>query len=88
MPEWMADIARKGADFLGASEADNAKEKAESDARWVGEWSDDLSVAIALREWTSAVELVEQGELSPPSKTLSPTLNRSTTSINHTCFAE
>lgn len=61
MPEWMADLARRGGEFPGASEVDDAKEKAERDARWVGEWSDDLTVAIALREWTKAVDLVEQG---------------------------
>ncbi|KAJ3570629.1 hypothetical protein NP233_g4270 [Leucocoprinus birnbaumii] len=62
MPEWMADLARRGGEFPGASEADDAKEKTERDARWVGEWSDDLTVAIALREWTKAVDLVEQGQ--------------------------
>jgi hypothetical protein len=61
MPEWMADLARRGGEFPGVSQADDAKEKAERDARWVGEWSDDLTVAIALREWTKAVDLVEQG---------------------------
>jgi hypothetical protein len=61
MPEWMADLAKRGADFPGASEADQAKEKAERDARWVAEWSDDLTVAIALRQWTQAVDLVEKG---------------------------
>ncbi len=61
MPEWMADLARRGGDFPGATGDDDAKEKAERDARWVGEWSDDLTVAIALKEWTKAVDLVEQG---------------------------
>jgi hypothetical protein len=56
MPDWMADLnQRMGGDGAGA------KEKAERDARWVGEWSDDLTVAIALREWEKAVTLVEQG---------------------------
>ncbi|KXN90085.1 Exocyst complex component EXO84 [Leucoagaricus sp. SymC.cos] len=62
MPEWMADLARKGGDFLNLTEDDDAKAKAERDARWVGEWSDDLTVAIALREWTKAVDLVEKGQ--------------------------
>ncbi|KAF9453876.1 hypothetical protein P691DRAFT_718920 [Macrolepiota fuliginosa MF-IS2] len=62
MPEWMVDLARRGGDFPGADDIDDAKEKAEKDARWVGEWSDDLTVAIALREWSKAVELVEQGQ--------------------------
>jgi len=61
MPEWMSDLAKRGGDFLASSGADHSKEKAEQDARWIGEWSDDLTVAIALREWTKAVDLVEQG---------------------------
>lgn len=61
VPEWMADIAKRGGEFFGASEANHSKERAERDARWVGEWSDNLTVAIALREWTKAVDLVEQG---------------------------
>ncbi|KAI0652727.1 hypothetical protein C8Q79DRAFT_939095 [Trametes meyenii] len=57
MPEWMAELAGKSGE-LGAS----AKEKAERDARWVGDWSDELTVSIALREWDRAVALVEEGE--------------------------
>ncbi|KAI0673985.1 Cullin repeat-like-containing domain protein [Trametes maxima] len=57
MPEWMADLASKSGE-LGAT----AKEKAESDARWIGDWSDELTVSIALREWDRAVTLVEEGE--------------------------
>lgn len=64
MPEWMADLARRGGDFPEANDVDDAKEKAERDARWVSEWSDDLTVAIALKEWTKAVDLVEQGTIS------------------------
>ncbi|KAF8807915.1 hypothetical protein BYT27DRAFT_7190004 [Phlegmacium glaucopus] len=60
VPEWMADLAQKGGDIPGMGT--DAKEKAERDARWVGEWSDNLAVAIALKEWTQAVDLVEQGQ--------------------------
>jgi exocyst complex component 8 len=53
----MADLTqRAGGDGSGA------KEKAERDARWVGEFTDELNVAIALREWEQAVSLVEQGQ--------------------------
>lgn len=37
--------------------------RAEQDAWWVGEFTDDLSVAIALRNWGTAIDLVEQGVL-------------------------
>ncbi|KAH9884631.1 hypothetical protein C8Q73DRAFT_660739 [Cubamyces lactineus] len=57
LPDWMADLANKAGD-MGAS----AKEKAERDARWIGDWSDELTVSIALREWDRAVALVEEGE--------------------------
>ncbi|KAF8167544.1 hypothetical protein B0H34DRAFT_669962 [Crassisporium funariophilum] len=60
VPEWMVDLAKKGGDIPGM--ATDAKEKGERDARWVGEWSDNLTVAIALKEWGKAVELVEQGQ--------------------------
>ncbi|KAI0829081.1 hypothetical protein BC628DRAFT_1315984 [Trametes gibbosa] len=72
LPEWMAELASKTGE-LGAT----AKEKAERDARWIGDWSDDLTVAVALREWDRAVALVEEGEsklaVMPPLTTkLSP----------------
>jgi hypothetical protein len=57
VPDWMADLAsRAGAD------GSTGKEKAESDIRWVGEFADELTVAIALREWDQAVALVERGQ--------------------------
>ena len=58
----MSEFARHGGDVpsLGV----NAKEKAERDARWVGDWSDNLTVAIALKEWEKAVDLAEQGMYS------------------------
>jgi hypothetical protein len=45
--------------------SDGAKEVAERDARWISDFSDQLTVAIALREWDAAVDLVEQGILFP-----------------------
>lgn len=55
VPDWMADLAERAGGDGGA------KEKAEKDARWVGEFADELTVAIALREWEQAVSLVEKG---------------------------
>jgi hypothetical protein len=46
---------------------DSAKEVAERDARWIGDFADQLTVAIALREWDTAVDLVEQGICFLPS---------------------
>ena len=56
----MADLAQKGGDIPGMGT--DVKEKVERDARWVGEWSDNLTVAIALKEWAKAVDLVDQGQ--------------------------
>ncbi|EPS97806.1 hypothetical protein FOMPIDRAFT_1037724 [Fomitopsis schrenkii] len=56
VPTWMADIV--GQTDMGAS----AKEKAERDARWIGDYCDELTVSIALREWEKAVGLVEKGD--------------------------
>ncbi|KZT02064.1 uncharacterized protein LAESUDRAFT_815521 [Laetiporus sulphureus 93-53] len=56
IPGWMADL-------IGQSEVgSDAKDKVERDARWIGDFCDDLTVSISLREWDKAVELVEQGE--------------------------
>ncbi|KAH8982243.1 Cullin repeat-like-containing domain protein [Lactarius hatsudake] len=56
VPDWMSDLAQQ------AGMSDSAKENAERDARWIGDFADELNVAIALREWDRAVELVEQGQ--------------------------
>ncbi len=55
--EWMRELAVKAGE---APDADT-KEKLERDARWTSEWADDLTVAIALREWEKATKLVEEG---------------------------
>jgi len=53
---------------------DSAKEVAERDARWIGDFADQLTVAIALREWDTAVDLVEQGIISSAQHLPSPPL--------------
>jgi len=58
MPDWMAELAQKAGAGSGSME-----DKAEGDARWIGDFADDLTVAIALREWSKAVSLVEQGNI-------------------------
>jgi hypothetical protein len=58
VPDWMSDLAQQ------AGMSDSAKEAAERDTRWVGDFADQLNVAIALREWDTAVDLVEQGIFS------------------------
>ncbi|KAI0095053.1 hypothetical protein BDY19DRAFT_881048 [Irpex rosettiformis] len=55
-------------DFLaGLGDKPDAKEKAERDARWISDFSDDLTVAIALRRFDDAVALVQEGESKAPS---------------------
>ena len=56
MPVWAAEAG---------TGTGGAKEKADRDARWIGDFSDDLTVAIALHEWEEAVRLVEEGDTSP-----------------------
>lgn len=58
VPDWMADLAQRA-----GGDGSSAKEKAERDALWTGEFADELTVAIALREWDQAVSYVEQGEM-------------------------
>lgn len=55
--DWMAELAREA----GVDEDTSAREKFESDARFISDFSDDLTVAIALRSWERAVKLVEEG---------------------------
>lgn len=62
----MADLAGRGGGIPGLDSDTGAKEKAERDARWVADWADELTVAIALREWEKAVGLVEEGMYSFP----------------------
>jgi len=57
LPDWMSELARSA----GVDGDTSAREKAERDARFVSDFSDDLTVAIALRSWERAVELVEEG---------------------------
>jgi hypothetical protein len=38
--------------------------KAEQDSKWIGEFTDELSVAISLRQWIKALDLVDQGQSS------------------------
>ena len=58
VPDWMADLAQRA-----GGDGSSAKEKAERDALWTGEFTDELTVAIALRKWDEAVSYVEQGEI-------------------------
>ncbi|KAF9792511.1 hypothetical protein BJ322DRAFT_1116121 [Thelephora terrestris] len=59
MPDWMAELTQKPGVGTGA------QDKTEGDARWVSDFADRLTVAIALREWEEAVSLVEEGESKP-----------------------
>jgi hypothetical protein len=54
LPAWMLDMA------AGAS---GAAAKAEKDERWINNFIDELTVAVALRDWDEAVELVVKGGL-------------------------
>ncbi|TDL19395.1 hypothetical protein BD410DRAFT_774042 [Rickenella mellea] len=55
VPDWMKEFAPGGG-------GGGAKEKAEKDAIWVGELTDQLTVAIALRQWEEACTLVAEAE--------------------------
>ncbi|KAF5392614.1 hypothetical protein D9757_002211 [Collybiopsis confluens] len=66
-PDWMAEFAKLQG---GSNPSADAREKAERDIRWTGDWADDLTVSIAMRQWGRAVELVEEGKkklsVTPP----------------------
>ncbi|KDQ19306.1 hypothetical protein BOTBODRAFT_153188 [Botryobasidium botryosum FD-172 SS1] len=48
--------------IFGQSAGNLAKDKQDKDARWITDFTDELSVAIALQEWDEAVNLIERGE--------------------------
>ncbi|TCD68299.1 exocyst complex component exo84 [Steccherinum ochraceum] len=82
MPEFLADLMDKSDLGMGSS----AKEKAERDARWISDFADELTVAIALRKWDEATKLVEDGESKQPtmpalSTKLVPLKNQLTTAL-------
>ncbi|KAF7302741.1 Exocyst complex component [Mycena chlorophos] len=84
MPDWMSDLARRVGDPDAAGT--DAKEKAERDTQWTNDWADELTVAIALREWELATDLVEKGRnklpTTPPVATKLPALtSQLTTSL-------
>lgn len=54
MPMWAAEAGAGG-----------AKEKTQADTRWINDFSDDLTVAIALHEWDEALRLVGEGNFIP-----------------------
>lgn len=56
LPAWMLDMAGSG----------NVQAKAEQDAQWINNFSDELTVAVALRDWDTAVDLVVKGDLHIP----------------------
>jgi hypothetical protein len=69
----MADLARQAG--LSESFGGGAKDKAECDARFVGDFTDDLTIAIALMEFERAVQLVEDGKDAVSSSYQSRRLN-------------
>ncbi|TFK42011.1 hypothetical protein BDQ12DRAFT_645406 [Crucibulum laeve] len=86
LPEWMVDLARKGGDIPGTGV--DEKEKVERDTRWIGEWADNLTVAIALREWSKAVDLVEKGQARlPTTPALAPKLSALTSQLTSSLLA-
>lgn len=62
LPEWAAMMDGSGGGKGVENMPVGAREKAEADARWISELSNDLTVAIALHEWKEAVTLVEEGK--------------------------
>ncbi|KAL4070455.1 hypothetical protein J3A83DRAFT_3205650 [Scleroderma citrinum] len=60
--DWMAELARAA---NSSSPSLDAKAKSDRDARALSELSDDLTVAIALRDWSRAVTLTESARSRP-----------------------
>ncbi|CAE6535980.1 unnamed protein product [Rhizoctonia solani] len=53
LPAWMVEMA---------AGSEGAAAKAEKDERWINNFIDELTVAVSLRDWDSAVNLVVKGQ--------------------------
>ena len=73
--DWMAELARAA---NSPSPSSDAKAKSDRDARALSELSDDLTVAIALRDWSRAVTLAESARSRP---SLSPLISALTSAL-------
>ncbi|KIO06982.1 hypothetical protein M404DRAFT_998422 [Pisolithus tinctorius Marx 270] len=76
LPDWMAELAR-AANAPTAQDL-SAKAKSDDDARVLSELSDDLTVAIALRDWSRAVKLAESARSHP---SLAPLISALTSAL-------
>lgn len=73
--DWMAELARAA---NSPSPSSDAKAKSDRDARALSELSDDLTVAIALCDWSRAVTLAESARSRP---SLSPVISALTSAL-------
>ncbi|KAI5991344.1 hypothetical protein EDC04DRAFT_2812211 [Pisolithus marmoratus] len=76
LPDWMAELAR--AANVPTAQDLSAKAKSDQDARALSELSDDLTVAIALRDWSRAVKLAESARSHP---SLAPLISALTSAL-------
>ncbi|KAI6031302.1 Cullin repeat-like-containing domain protein [Pisolithus microcarpus] len=76
LPDWMAELAR-AANTPTAQDL-SAKDKSDHDARVLSELSDNLTVAIALRDWSRAVKLAESARSHP---SLAPLISALTSAL-------
>lgn len=74
LPAWLSSMAPPS-----LADGGDSKTKSEQDARWIDNFSDKLTVAIALKEWDEAVQLVEEGEKK---QTTIPALSPKLTLLN------
>ncbi|KAH7886270.1 hypothetical protein F5I97DRAFT_1241992 [Phlebopus sp. FC_14] len=65
LPDWMAELARAANSSSPATLDASAKAKNDRDARVLSELSDELTVAIALRNWSRAVTFAESARAHP-----------------------
>ncbi|KAF8435627.1 hypothetical protein L210DRAFT_3483933 [Boletus edulis BED1] len=78
LADWMAELARAAnASTPGAAEA-SSRAKSDRNARALSDLSDDLTVAIALRDWPRAVKLAESARAHP---SLSPLIAALTSAL-------
>ncbi|KZV86381.1 hypothetical protein EXIGLDRAFT_681055 [Exidia glandulosa HHB12029] len=77
LPAWLSSMAPPN-----VGDPADGKTKNEQDSRWIDNFCDKLTVAIALREWEEAVQLVEEGEKKQATiSALAPKLSALTKSL-------
>ena len=82
LPPWLADMAQANGAVVGDSRGAPDRARSDEDVRWMDDFCDKLTVAVAMREWDEAARLVDEGKArSTKMPSLTPRLTQLTDSL-------